>query len=333
MFRRSWLCDCRMLTMLFTDASIFARWSGVAWTRSSASATCFEIICFVMNRRPGPCAHAVPAAIRSASAPTPIRIFFVIVFLLGDGVRRALCSSVAAMFRSVAVPSLQVLTRPQGLLDARARVAHHELRRLAGKRRHQIHILAGELDADVVGDLRQRALALVIALADQPLPEELLVEHLLVLAAEEPLLAAFRDPVAAGVRRVDLVDDPQLAFGVDAELVLGVHQDQTALLRPRLPRREQVEREAGHLVPLLLRDRSAADQLLRRDGLVVLADLLLGARSQDGPLELLVLAHFPRELDAVGFRAVSRLVVAPEGPGEVAAHHHLHRQRLQPPHH
>src|SRR5207248_63594 len=161
-------------------------------------------------------------------------------------------------------------------------------------------------------DLRQGTLALVIALPDQPLPEELLVEHLLLFAASEAILAPFRDPVAARVGSVDLVDDPQLALGIDAKLVLGVHQDQAALPRPRLSRREQIEGDAGHLVPLLLRDGSPGDQFLRRDRLIVLAHLLLGARRQDGPLEPLVLAHLARQLDPVGPGANSRLVVAPE---------------------
>src|SRR5438094_610914 len=123
-------------------------------------------------------------------------------------------------------PFLQILAGAQGLLDARAGIADHQFRRLSGERLRQVYVPAGELYPHLVGDLRQRALALVVALADQPLPEELLVEHLLVLAAAESLFAAVGDPVAAGVRGVDLVDDPQLALGVDAELVLGVHQDQ-----------------------------------------------------------------------------------------------------------
>src|SRR5207245_8186015 len=115
--------------------------------------------------------------------------------------------------------------------------------------------------------------ALVVALADQPLPEELLVQHLLVLAAPRPLLAPLCNPVPAGVRGVDLVDHPELSRAVDAELVLGVDEDQPALLGPGLTAGEQVEADAGHLVPLLPRDGPASHQLLGGARLVVLARL------------------------------------------------------------
>src|SRR5437763_14888488 len=175
--------------MTSRDCSITVRCCGVAWMKSSASAIRCVIICFIMNRPPRPCAHAAPAAIKSANAPTPMRIFFTIVFLLGDGVRSALCGAVAAVFRSVANPFLQILAGAQGLLDARAGIADHQFRRLSGERLRQVCVPAGELHPHLVGNLRQRALALVVALADQPLPEELLVEHLLVLAAAKALLA------------------------------------------------------------------------------------------------------------------------------------------------
>src|SRR5581483_3896517 len=171
----------------------------------------------------------------------------------------------------------QVLARLERLLDPRARVAHLELRRLSGEGLHQLRVLARQLCAHLVGDLRQRALALVVALADQPLAEELLVEHLLILAAPEPLVAALRDPVAAGIGGVDLVDHPERAFGIHAEFVLGVDEDQPALARPRLARREQVQRHPRQRIPLLPGERAARDQLARRDRLVVLADLFLGA--------------------------------------------------------
>src|SRR5207253_1288735 len=85
----------------------------VAWTRSSASATRCVIICFIIKCLPGPCAHAAPAPITSASAPSAIKIFFaIVVFLLADGVRRHLYGSVAAMFLSVAVRGISAPSRP-----------------------------------------------------------------------------------------------------------------------------------------------------------------------------------------------------------------------------
>src|SRR6266404_1244311 len=160
----------------------------------------------------------------------------------------------AALQRCFALLPLEILPGPQGLLDPGPRVSNQELRRRPGERPYQLHVLFRQSGAHLVGDFRQRPLPLVVALADQPLPEELLVEHLLVLAALEALFAPFRDPVPARVRGVDLIDDPELALAVDAELVLRIDQDEPALLRPALAGGEEIERHARHLVPLLLRD-------------------------------------------------------------------------------
>src|SRR5207245_8131970 len=93
---------------------------------------------------------------------------------------------------------------------------------------------SGSRRAHGVRDVRERAVTLVSAFVDQPLAEELLVEHALVLAAAEPLVAALGNPVAARIRSVDLVDQPDLPCPVDAELVLRVDQDQALLARPFL---------------------------------------------------------------------------------------------------
>src|SRR5258708_7717399 len=74
---------------------------------------------------------------------------------------------------------LEVVLAAQRRFDARARVARHQPRRLARQRLHQLAIFPRQLHADLVGNLGQRSVALVAALADEPLPEELLVEHLL----------------------------------------------------------------------------------------------------------------------------------------------------------
>src|SRR5205823_3925149 len=107
-------------------------------------------------------------------------------------------------------PLPQVLLPPQRRLDALARISHFEARLFPGQLLHQLDVPRGELRAHLVRDVRQRAVPFVAALVDQPLAEELLVEHALVLAAAEPLLAAFRDPVAARIWSVDLVDQPDL---------------------------------------------------------------------------------------------------------------------------
>src|SRR5216684_2739980 len=229
-------------------------------------------MCFIIRPRPPwPIAYAAPATSTATSAPAPISIFlFIVSSLLIEYAGR-----IATRLRGCFALLLQVSLRLQRPFDAGAGIARLQRRRLARQRLHQLDVLAGELRADLVGDLRQRALALVAALADQPLAEELLVQHLLVLVPSEALLAALGDPVAARVRRVDLVDHPELAAGVDAELVLGVDQDQPPLLCPRLAGSEETERHPGHLVPQLLRHGAARDQLPGRNRFVVLADLFL----------------------------------------------------------
>src|SRR6267378_444618 len=202
----------------------------------------------------------------------------------------------------------QVSLRPQGRLDALPGVAHLEGGLLAGQLLHQLHVPRRELGAHFVRDFRVGAVALVAALVDQPLAEELLVQHALVLAAAEALLAALGNPVAARIRGVDLVDQPDLPCPIDAELVLGVDEDEAPLARPLLAGREEGQRVARQLVPLVLGDRSARDQLARRDRLVVLADRLLGAGRQDGLGKPLVLAHRRVEVDPVRLRAAACLV-------------------------
>src|SRR5216683_1463143 len=242
-------------------------------------------MCFIMWWPPCFCAQAAPAPTTTARIPTLTRIVFVIC---SSSLQMQYEGSITGPLRADCALFHQVALGPQRLLDTGAGVAQGKPGRLAGQRLDQLGVLAGELRAHLVGDVGQRALALVPALADEPLPEELLVEHLLILALLEALLAALGDPVAARVGRVDLVDDPQFPRAIDSEFVLRIDEDETALPCPRLPGGEEVERHAGHLLPLLLRDGAAGHQLPGRDGLVVLAHFLLGARREDGALELLV---------------------------------------------
>src|SRR5260370_13087483 len=187
-----------------------------------------EIMCFIVHIR-CPCIPAATAATAPIRTPNAIRIFMVVPPCAMEYEGR-----VALPLREY-FALLQVLLLPQRLLDARARVAHFQGRRLAGQRVHQLDVLSGQLRAHLVGDVGQRAFALVAALADEPLPEELLVEHLLVLAAAEALVASLGDPVAARGGRGDLGGDPQLSALVGAELVLWVDQDQSPLARPGRP--------------------------------------------------------------------------------------------------
>ena len=161
------------------------------------------------------------------------------------------------------------------------------------------------------------------------MPEEFLVEHLLLLALAEALFAALGDPVAARVGSVDLVDDPEFPLGMGSKFILGIDENEAALPCPRLAGGEEVERHPCHRVPLLLGQGPARHELLGRDGLVVLADGFLGAGSEDRLVQLFVLAQSLGEVDPVSLRASARLMVAPQRSGQVPAHHHLHRERRE----
>src|SRR3954469_3584070 len=172
--------------MVSRDCSICCLCCGVAWIMSSIFATRLVIICCQL--RPAlPCAHA-PAPTRMVRAPSAITILLIIVppwpDRITEGPLRMRCGGVSQFYSR-----LQVFPGLERLLDARAGVSDLEVRRDPGERADQLYVLSRQLGADVVGDLGQRPVALVVALADQPLPEELLVQHLLILAALEPLLA------------------------------------------------------------------------------------------------------------------------------------------------
>src|ERR1700694_581155 len=150
-----------------------------------------EIISFIMwPRPPWPTAYTAPAPSTTASTPSPITDFLFMVFSMPIEYAGRITTPLQECFSLL----LEVSLRFQCPFDARARIAHLQQRRLARQRLHQLDVLAGELRADLVGDLGQRPVALVAALADQPLAEELLVEHLLIFALLEALLAALRNP-------------------------------------------------------------------------------------------------------------------------------------------
>src|ERR671923_1937706 len=111
---------------------------------------------------------------------------------------------------------LQIPLRAKRGFDPRTRVAYLEPRLLSSEFLHQLDVSRSELRADVVGNLRRRPIALVPTLVDEPLPDEFLVEHPLILAALEPLFTPFGDPVAARIGRVDLVDYPDLSLVLEA---------------------------------------------------------------------------------------------------------------------
>ncbi len=62
-----------------------------------------------------------------------------------------------------------------------------------------------------------------------PVAHEVLVEALGSVPGRETLLVAVAQPVAAAVRRMDLVGEEDLPGRIEAELVFGIDEDQTVL--------------------------------------------------------------------------------------------------------
>src|SRR2546423_1792342 len=104
----------------------------------------------------------------------------------------------------------QISLGAQGRLDPRARIAYLQSRSFPGELFDQLDVPRRELCAHVVGDVGSGPVAFVPALVDEPLANEFLVEHPLILAALESLLAPFRDPVAARVGGGGLRGRPNL---------------------------------------------------------------------------------------------------------------------------
>ena len=164
----------------------------------------------------------------------------------------------------------------------------------------------------------------------RPVPgaQELLVDVLGVLSGGESRLVGGGDPVSGGVGRVDLVDEADHAVLVLAELVLGVHQDQSVLVGHLLPEGEELLGLAAAVVPVLLAHEAALHHVLGGDELVV--HVGLGGGGDQVLPQLLVLLQALGEVDAAVL-AHAVLVVGPErgggGAGDVAAHHELDGER------
>ncbi|EAU69215.1 hypothetical protein STIAU_6193 [Stigmatella aurantiaca DW4/3-1] len=223
-------------------------------------------------------------------------------------------------------PGLQVVGGAQVLLDARVDIAGLQPQGVSGEALVGREVLHGQLHAHFVGDRRGRALAREPPLADEPLADVFLVEHLLVLALGEAGLVLLGDPVPAGVRGVHLVDDVELVAHL-SELVLGVHEDEPPLAGLTLALGEQPQGGLGEPGPVARAGQPPGEDLRLGDGRVMLPILGLGGRGDEGHGKALVLAEPRGEGQAVG-RVRSFLVVAPQAAGEVAAHHHLEGEGL-----
>ena len=160
----------------------------------------------------------------------------------------------------------------------------------------------------------------------QPFANELLGELLLRLAGFEAFLIAFAVEVAAGVGRVDFVHQIDFAV-VLAKFILRINEDEAALgshLRAAGKEGEGVFLEFGIF---LGRGEALCEDFLLRDVGIVLANLRLGGRGDDGRGELLVFAHAVGEADTANL-AHTALVGAPSRAAEVAAHNHFNGEAL-----
>ncbi len=133
---------------------------------------------------------------------------------------------------------------------------------------------------------------------------------------------------------MDFVGQHDAAIFVQAQLVLGVGQDQAPLGRHGLAAREQPERIVPDLLPLLGAEQTALQDLVGRERRVVIAGVGLGGGGDDWLGQLLVGPH--AVLEARAIHLAPTLVVEGQDGGagrarQITAHHDLHRQDGQPP--
>ncbi len=136
-------------------------------------------------------------------------------------------------------------------------------------------------------------------------------------------------PVAAGIGRVDFVNQRQLTIN-QAELVLGVHQNQPGAAGGGLPAREQRQRRRLHLLPQRRLYQPARQQVAAREAFIVRAAGGFGRGRDQRLRQRVIFAQAVRQRKAV--RAALALGI--ERPqrggghaGDVAAHDDFNRQR------
>ena len=178
----------------------------------------------------------------------------------------------------------------------------------------------------LIGDFRHLLAGLVHeVMLDEPLAHELLRELTLGFTLGKLLLVAVGIEVAAGVGRVDLVDEVHLAITL-SELILRVDEDETLAGSYLLTTSEETARVVFHHGVVLSRDNALSDNLLARDVQVVTLVGLRGRRD-DGLWEALVLTHSIGQTHAADL-ADTFLIVAPGRTRKDAADDHLHAETL-----
>ncbi len=159
-------------------------------------------------------------------------------------------------------------------------------------------VTAGDLDDELRRHGRDGSLS-AIALVDEPFAQELLVEVLRLLPGRDLVVVGVGDPVAAAIRRVDLVDEHEPSVQ-QTKLVLGVHEDETALAGHFLPALEQGNGDALHFRPQAGDNQPARHHLVRRQAFVVLSLLGFGRRGDDWLRQGVIFLEARRQLQAVG---------------------------------
>ena len=131
---------------------------------------------------------------------------------------------------------------------------------------------------------------------------------------------------------MNLVGQQDVAFSVGSKLVFRIGEDEPAFAGELLPAGEECQRMGRHRVPLRLRQQAAADDLRRRERLVMAAVEGLAGRGDDRLRQLLVVAQAVRQADAVHL-ALPLLVEGQDRgagrAGEIAADDHLDRQDVE----
>src|SRR5690348_8348461 len=108
-----------------------------------------------------------------------------------------------------------------------------------------------------LGRNRRDWIPIGVAARDDPAAHEVLVEAFGRLARREAAIVAPGLPVAAAVGRVDLVREHDAPVPVEAELVLGIGEDEAVLVGDGAAPREESERSRRYLLPLCRREQPA----------------------------------------------------------------------------
>ena len=159
------------------------------------------------------------------------------------------------------------------------------------------------------------------AVGHEPFAHKFFRELLLRFAFLETFRVTVGIEIAAGVGRVNLVHEIDLAV-VLSEFILGVHENQTAFGSHFRAAFEERQRVAFQHFVFFGRGQSAFENLGFRNVCVVFADFSFCGGRDDRCGELLVLAHAVGERNAADF-AGAGLISAPSAAAKITANDHF----------